>query len=251
MLSALSGGGSSTSQYALQLGSFFTLVAVQSTALLLFKVCQVQGSYTFSPASNVALTEMCKLALASSLHVAYINKARDEGSPGRGYLDGLSVKIVLNYLGLALLYTVNNQLTFLCFEVADPGSYALGKSVAPYLCALMLRMTGDKINSLQWACILLQCSSIAVTQYDPCKQAGYLTMRAYALVGTSTLITAVSSVWNQKVVKGFDVPVSESVNANWYDDAYAELVRRTNGAVHDIRNNDYDFGNARWKPSSP
>ena len=97
-----------------------------------------------APASNVALTEMCKLALASSLHVAYINKARDEGSPGRGYLDGLSVKIVLNYLGLALLYTVNNQLTFLCFEVADPGSYALGKSVAPYLCALMLRLTGQR-----------------------------------------------------------------------------------------------------------
>ena len=54
---------------------------------------------------------------------------------------------------------------------------------------------------------------------------------------------------NYHTSKGFDVPVSESVNANWYDDAYAELVRRTNGAVHDIRNNDYDFGNARWKPS--
>merc|ERR1711935_1210389 len=85
MLRALS-GESESSHYALQIGSFCTLVAVQSTALLLFKVCQVAGTYTFSPASNVALTEMCKL-------------------------------------GLAILYTVNNQLTFLCFELADPGSY--------------------------------------------------------------------------------------------------------------------------------
>ncbi len=207
MLRALTGEAEG-SRYALQIGSFCTLVAVQSTALLLFKICQVGGTYTFSPASNVALTEMCKLGLASSLHISHVNKARSEGSPSKGYLDGLSVRICLHYFGLAALYTVNNQLTFLCFELADPGSYALGKSVAPYLCAVMLRLTGDKLNALQWACIILQCSGIAVTQYDPCKHAGYLPARAYALIGLSTAITAVSSVWNQKVVKGFDVPVN-------------------------------------------
>merc|ERR1712205_284415 len=120
-------------------------------------ICQVQGSYTFSPASNVAMTEMCKLGLAASLHISAVNKARLEGNPAKGYLDGLSPRITLHYLGLAVLYTVNNQLTFLCFELADPGSYALGKSVAPYLCAVMLRLSGDKLNGLQWACILLQC----------------------------------------------------------------------------------------------
>ena len=72
----------------------------------------------------------------------------------------------------------------------------------------MLRLTGDKLNALQWACIILQCSGIAVTQYDPCKHTGHLPARAYALIGLSTAITAVSSVWNQKVVKGFDVPVN-------------------------------------------
>ena len=207
MLRALTGEAEG-SHYALQIGSFCTLVAVQSTALLLFKICQVGGTYTFSPASNVALTEMCKLGLASSLHISYVNRSRSEGSPSKGYLDGLSWRICLHYFGLAVLYTVNNQLTFLCFELADPGSYALGKSVAPYLCAVMLRLSGDKLNALQWACIILQCSGIAVTQYDPCKHAGYLPSKAYALIATSTAITAVSSVWNQKVVKGFDVPVN-------------------------------------------
>ena len=76
MLSALS-GESSASHYALQIGSFCTLVAVQSTALLLFKISQVQGSYTFSPASNVALTEMCKLGLAGSLGAFPSRRRRD------------------------------------------------------------------------------------------------------------------------------------------------------------------------------
>ena len=231
MLSALS-GESGASHYALQIGSFCTLVAVQSTALLLFKVCQVQGSYTFSPASNVALTEMCKLGLAGSLHISATNKARAEGSPSKGYLDGLSLRIVLHYLGLAVLYTVNNQLTFLCFELADPGSYALGKSVAPYLCAVLLRLSGDKLNALQWACIVLQCSGIAVTQYDPCKHTGYLPTRAYMLIALSTLITAVSSVWNQKVVKGFDVPVNLQNSVLYVFGSLIAILSFWNGAMN-------------------
>ena len=234
MLAALS-GESGASHYALQLGSFCTLVAVQATALLLFKLCQVGGSYTFSPASNVALTEMCKLGLAGSLHITAINKAREEGSPGRGYLDGLTVRIVMNYFGLAVLYTANNQLTFLCFELADPGTYALGKSVAPYLCAVMLRMSGDKLNALQWACIILQCSGIAVTQYDPCKNSGYLPMRAYALILTSTCITAVSSVWNQKVVKGFDVPVNLQNAVLYVFGSLIAILSYVNGTMNPSR----------------
>eukprot|EP00900_Chrysochromulina_parva_P017430 jgi/Chrpa1/25689/Chrysochromulina_OHIO_Genome00016289-RA len=55
-------------EYAKQLGAFMTLVVVQATAILLFKLCQNDGKYTFNPASSVALTEMCKLLLAGSLH---------------------------------------------------------------------------------------------------------------------------------------------------------------------------------------
>ena len=57
------------SEYAKQLGAFLILVVVQSAAILLFKLCQDKnGKYTFNPASSVALTELCKLALAASLH---------------------------------------------------------------------------------------------------------------------------------------------------------------------------------------
>ena len=42
---------------------------------------------------------------------------------------GEQTKIVLHYLGLSALYTFNNQLSFYCLELADPGSMSLGKSV--------------------------------------------------------------------------------------------------------------------------
>ena len=36
------------------------------------------------------------------------------------FFEGLTPRICAHYLGLALLYTINNQLTFYCFELADP-----------------------------------------------------------------------------------------------------------------------------------
>ena len=95
------------SHYTLQLGSFFILVAVQSTAILLFKLCQqAGGGYAFSPASSVAMTEVCKLVLAASLHHQQVS------SSGKPWFAGVNQRIVLHYFGLSLLYTVNNQLSF-------------------------------------------------------------------------------------------------------------------------------------------
>ena len=191
----------------LQLGAFCILVVVQASALLLFKLCQTSGSYEFSPASAVASTEACKLALAATLHW-HATRPKEGAEEGRALLEGVSPRIVMHYFGLACLYTANNQLTFYCFELLDPGTFALAKSLAPYLVALMLWLTGQQLNQLQWVCIILQCTSIATTQYDACKSAGVFSAKAYGLAALATSITATSSVWNQKVVKGFDVPVN-------------------------------------------
>lgn len=67
---------SSLGEYAKQLGSFTILVVVQSTAILLFKLCQRDGKYTFNPASSVCLTELCKLVLASSLHYQQVSTTK-------------------------------------------------------------------------------------------------------------------------------------------------------------------------------
>jgi len=190
------------SGWGLQVGSFFILVTVQSCALLLFKLCQSSGAYTFSPASSVALTEACKLALAAYLHTTAVK------STDAPFFDGVTPKIVAHYFGLACLYTANNQLTFYCFELVDPGTFTLAKSTAPYLVALLSRIFGQPINELQWVCILLQCICIAVSQYDACKSHGAVPTKGYILMIAATLITAVSSVWNNKVVKGFKVPIN-------------------------------------------
>lgn len=63
-------------KYAEQLGAFLVLVVVQSTAILLFKLCQKDGKYTFNPASSVALTELCKLLLAGGLHAHYVQGSK-------------------------------------------------------------------------------------------------------------------------------------------------------------------------------
>ena len=190
------------SSWGLQIGSFLVLTVVQAGAITLFRICQTSGAYEFSPASSVALTEVCKLGLAVTLHAKHVHET------GAQPLANLSPRIVLHYFGLALCYTVNNQLTFYCLQMVDPGSFALGKSLAPYLVALLLRATGQALNELQWVCILLQCICLAITQYNACKEAPLLQPAAYAMLGVAVAITSISSVWNQKVVKGFDVPVN-------------------------------------------
>lgn len=188
--------------YVQQLGAFCLLVVVQSFAILLFKLCQVSGRYTFSVPSSVCLTEVCKLVLAASFHYAYVTKER------KPLFENVTPRIVLHYLGLALLYTLNNQLSFYALEVADPGTLSLGKSLAPYLCALALRIVGQSIHRLQWVCVVIQCCALAIVNYDVCKGAGVLPWRAYELIALSTTITATTSVWNQLVIKGFDVPIN-------------------------------------------
>ena len=71
----------------------------------------------------------------------------------------------------------------------------------------MLRVLGQRLNELQWVCVLLQCICIAVSQYDACKARGMVPTHGYVVVAVATVITAVSSVWNQQVVKNFDVTV--------------------------------------------
>ena len=76
------------------------------------------------------------------------------------------------------------------------------------LCAALLRLTGQQLHALQWVCVVVQCCAIAIVQYDACRGTGVLPLKAYYMIGTATLITAITSVWNQLIIKGFDVPVN-------------------------------------------
>lgn len=190
------------SAYGQQCASFCVLVSTMTVAMLLFKLCQVGGAYTFSPASSVALTELSKLALALGLHA--LSGART----AEAWREGVDRRVLLHYVGLSAAYTFNNQMAFYILRVADPGSLALAKSTAPYLVALMLRCSGQTINELQYIAIITTCLAIGVVQYDVCKGGGVLPTRVYAMMAVSTLVTAGTSVWNQQVIKGFAVPMN-------------------------------------------
>ena len=49
--------------------------------------------------------------------------------------------------------------------------------IAPYLCALLLRLNGQVLHALQWVCVIVQCCAIAIVQYDACKGTGFLPVR--------------------------------------------------------------------------
>lgn len=228
-------------EYAKQLGAFMTLVVVQAMAILLFKLCQNDGKYTFNPASSVALTEMCKLLLAGSLHYNHVASSK------KPLWEGVSPKIVFHYLGLSMMYTINNQLSFYCLELADPGSMALGKSIAPYLCALLLRLAGERLHALKWVCIIVQCCAIAIVQYDACKGTGYLPMKAYYMIGTATSITAITSVWNQLIIKGFEVPANLQ-NSFLYAFGSAFAIISYLHSVSDTHGHGHGHGHAVARP---
>ena len=52
-----SGDPTSLPPHVLSMGCFFTLVTIQSTAILLFKACQLSGDYSFSPAGAIVFSE--------------------------------------------------------------------------------------------------------------------------------------------------------------------------------------------------
>ena len=52
-----SGDPASLPPQLLTMGCFFSLVTVQSTAILLFKACQLSGDYSFSPAGSIVFSE--------------------------------------------------------------------------------------------------------------------------------------------------------------------------------------------------
>ena len=82
------------------------------------------------------------------------------------WFEGVNLRLALHYLALGVMYCVNNQLAFACHVFADPGTYSIFKSCAPYLVAIFLRGLGDGMNQLQWVSVVLLCIAIMSTQYD-------------------------------------------------------------------------------------
>ena len=189
---------------------FFVLTFMHALALLVFKFCAVNGSYPFSPASALVCTEATKLVLATWLHRHEI-RGMPEATRPVGLLDSFRLTatpaVWTATAVIAALYTVNNLLSYYLVAKTDPGTLAIAKATVPYLCAVLLRLLGRPLTDLQWCCIMLQCAGVVVTQSRP--GGGVYSAPLYVVLLLSVVVTASSSVFNERIIKTFAAPLQQ------------------------------------------
>mmetsp|Transcript_36435 Transcript_36435/g.91704 ORF Transcript_36435/g.91704 Transcript_36435/m.91704 type:complete len:796 (-) Transcript_36435:526-2913(-) len=197
-----SGGGTNLSQ---TVRAFFLLVFVQTTFLLSFKLSQKGGTYKYNTASAIATTELVKCCLAAGMHWASNRSATP-------WFSSVHKSDVFKWAVLAIMYCINNQLTFFALMSIGPGQLTLFKSSAPMVTALMMTLLYNKhINRLQWACISLTVSGLlSVFGLPSCstsvKDEVYGTV---PLLMLSCTITSTCSVVNSKMLEQEATPLQE------------------------------------------
>lgn len=113
----------------------------------------------------------------------------------------LRSSMMLNCLALAMLYAVNNSLLFVILKDADSGSLVLLKSAGSMLVAAFSQLFGERLSTVQLAAVAFQALGLTSVQWDPCEAHLILTPVVYALVGLSTVLSALGSVWNAYIVR--------------------------------------------------
>jgi drug/metabolite transporter (DMT)-like permease len=203
-----------------RLVSFFALVGMQTIAALTFKLSQNDAHYAYSPSSAQTTAEVIKLLISATLFTRVVHAERADaeradvelGQGSRAALAGLvwarfrqdfSPRLALYLGGLAVLYCFNNQLAFRVFRLADAATVTLVKSASTAVSAALLwLLLARPVSNQQLIAIALQSLGLFVAQYDACKQATILPLYEYLLLLLSLLITSVSGVANEKLLKG-------------------------------------------------
>ena len=180
------------------------LVSLQVAVGVVYKSSQKSSaSYSYSTFSALAIAEGIKFAISAVLFARTDRQSSERLPLARNeratpVLIGSCIKI----LSLALMYCVNNQLTFSIFLVADPASINIFKAGSTAItAAISCMLLGRYITWHQWASIALQVSGLVVTQYDACKDRMTLPPATYTLLLISVSITALSGVWNENQLK--------------------------------------------------
>ena len=89
------------------------------------------------------------------------------------------------------------------FRLADAASVTLVKSASTAVSAgLLWLLLARPISKHQLVCIALQSIGLFVAQYDACKHASILPVYVYLLLLLSLLITSMSGVANERLLKG-------------------------------------------------
>ena len=202
--------------FGAKLLSFFALVGVQTLVALMFKLSQHDAHYTYSPSSAQTTAEVIKFLISAVLFTrvvhadtrADVELAQDSRAALAGLVwarvrQDVTPRLALHLCGLAALYCFNNQLAFRVFRLADAATVTLVKSASTAVSAALLWLLLSRpVSHQQLIAIALQSLGLFVAQYDACKQATLLPLYVYLLLLLSLLITSVSGVANEKLLKG-------------------------------------------------
>jgi hypothetical protein len=205
------------------------LICIQVLIGCVFKLSQHNGKYEYSTASAQTLSEVMKFCISGGLVMKYhSNELKLPVSNGeqsrtsstwyhKFYLSVLSLHriiasmprgVVKGMTLLAVLYGFNNQLMFVVFMWADPGTINLVKAGATLISAVMLwGGLGRVITSGQWLAILLQMCGMIVSQYDPCSASGsgQYSFGVYLTLACTVAVSAFCGVVNDHLAKSYKV----------------------------------------------
>ena len=195
--------------------AFLVLLFVQVLVSIVYKFSQTKGKYTYSPLSAIASAEFIKLCI--SLTFIWLSVSIDDSSSNNKIYNRFlacyawfrkevqSIFIAYTF-GLALLYVINNQLAFVLYLYVDMASISMFKSFSSILSAILLWLFCERtLVREQWASIILQVVGLVIVQYDSCRDVPFLAIKDYITLIVSTLITAICSVWNERLIKTYSV----------------------------------------------
>lgn len=183
-----------------------SLVTVSTLVGVLYKMSQASGGgFKYSTTSAITISEFVKFWLSFGFHVmdttpvagssrfaTAVEKAREQ----------LPQWAVMQIWVLSLLYTLNNQLSFFVYTIADPGTVFLFKSASTMIVAVIQIIFAGKSFSLeQWRAMGLQACGMIVVQYDPCKNKPMYPILAYVCMVISATVTAICAARNEHLVQ--------------------------------------------------
>ena len=196
-----------------RLVSCAALIATQYVSASVFKLAQKNSVYEFNEVAAQCLAELVKLmislrALAAETQLTKVPKA-----------------CMASYGALALVYVLLNQLGFLLYRLADPGSVVLLKSMSSGITALLVTIAGSfqqcssvkrNFSTDHLTFLVLQMAGIAIVNIDPCAGTSMLPAHAYAAVLCAITLSSCCSIANENLLKKFHEVSINAQNAFLY-----------------------------------
>ena len=180
-------------------------LVITNVCVLLFKeLSQIDGEYLYNPASALCMAEIRKFLV---MLCSTGNKQAYEPFLPK------TVPVELSWAatGLALLYAVYNQLTFVVLTKATASTVALFKATTPTLVALLLWLLhGERINKLQWAATVLQMAGLVLVAEAAGRHLGKgetVVGRRRVFTGLDGCVRRLSRSLELESVEGIDTPM--------------------------------------------